>query len=220
MSSPLKYRVGSRETSALKSNLRLDLLDYGCKCFRIMEGNVRQCLTVELNVMLLELIHEDGIAHTVFTDAGVDALNPQLAELTAAYPSMCIRVCASPFGKSCSGADGAFSASEETLSPGKYFLTSSLARWVVGCAWHILTPFQLRVLVALTNHPGDAWDIHFSNQAGLGEFALAVAWLLGQHMTLEAFITLDLAGACATEALGGGAISSHLRHASIPGSGK
>ena len=48
----------------------------------VIEREVSQHLTVELDARFAALAHELGVAHTVLTRTGIDPLNPQRAELT------------------------------------------------------------------------------------------------------------------------------------------
>src|SRR5215207_143435 len=58
----------------------------------VADGDVREHLAVELDACLLETMHELAVAHALLTGGGVDAHDPEPAEVTLLVAAVAIRV--------------------------------------------------------------------------------------------------------------------------------
>lgn len=80
---PLSIRVG---------NL-LHLLNDSLESLRIVDGEVSENFTINLDAGLVERAHEYRVAHTLQTSGSVDTLNPQSAEVALLVSTVTICVC-------------------------------------------------------------------------------------------------------------------------------
>ena len=81
-----------RLRGGLGSQRGLSLVDDGLKGSRFAGGEVSQNLAVHVDAGQLQAVDEAGVGQAVQTHAGVDALNPQAAEIALLIAPVAIGV--------------------------------------------------------------------------------------------------------------------------------
>ena len=71
----------------------LYLLNDGLESLWVVDGEVGENLTVNLDASLVESTHQNRVAHTLETCSGIDTLNPQSAESALLVAAVTISVC-------------------------------------------------------------------------------------------------------------------------------
>lgn len=60
----------------------MNLVDDGFEGIGIVKGKVGKHLTVDFDAVLMDKAHELGVAESILTGSGIDALNPKGTEIT------------------------------------------------------------------------------------------------------------------------------------------
>src|SRR3954470_18406285 len=81
---PLTAKFLSQRLLALAAQLR--------ERRRLLAGKIGQDLAVDLDAGLLDAVHELRVGETVLTHAGIDALDPQAAEIALLGAAVAIRI--------------------------------------------------------------------------------------------------------------------------------
>src|SRR4051812_11643575 len=81
-----------RLTAKLLYQRLLGLADQLREGRRLLAGQVREHLAVDLDAGLLDAVHELRVGETVLTHAGIDALDPQAAEIALLGAAVAIRI--------------------------------------------------------------------------------------------------------------------------------
>ena len=107
-----------------KSSL-LHFLDDGLESFRIVQSEVGQHFTVDLDTGFVQLVHEHAVRHVILADGCIDTDDPQGSEVTLLVPSVAVSVGLSFFvgvfrhsPDILSGSELTFGLLEDFLAPG------------------------------------------------------------------------------------------------------
>lgn len=111
--------------------------------FGFAYSDVGQNFTVEFNTSLFEAIHELRVAQTIFTGTGVDALDPQAAELALFDAAVAIGILHAFFNGLHCGAESILAAAAVTLGSINNLAVTGVRCHAPFYTSHFLTLFRL-----------------------------------------------------------------------------
>ena len=200
------------------------------ECLGIAHGQIGQDLAVDLHPGQVQAVDEPAVAQAVLPGAGVDALDPQLPEVTLAGPAVAERVLhrvhellvGSPVGTALVAV-----VPLRLLQDGAVVLATVDGPLHSGHGGAPLFEISWWVVLLCAGAPGRRAALEAEHAAGrplvrLGDVglppqpALALARLLLEQVGPERLAPAQAAGAGHLDALGGATVCLHLRHCVIP----
>ena len=215
------------------------LFDEGLEGLGFTDGEVRQDLAVDLDASLREAVDKSAIGQAMLADGGVDALDPQGAEVPLAQLAADIGVGAGAIDSGLRGTDRVLAAAVKALGGFQDLLVLGVGRNAPLDARHGLAPqilkFSPRSLsppacggsgpkgrggqtvpgsqLAGVGHPQrDAQRLGFREHLGAAIGADVVAAMAGQTVTLAGDAGLHLPRSREFEALFGARLGLQLGH--------
>src|SRR5579883_24056 len=203
----------SRQPGRWRQRLReagFRLLRDRAERLEVVHGEIREHLAVDGDAGLLQAVHQPAVGQAELARRGVDAHDPQRAELAllllAADVGVLHRLDDRLLGDAehlASGVVVALRAAEDLLVP-----TARDDTTFDSC--HGSSPSDVG------QHAGDAAGIFLPHDVRTAKIAFALGALLGQDVALERMAGLELAGCGLAEPLGGGPIGLDLGHDPTP----
>src|SRR5581483_8022652 len=179
----------------------------GAEGARIGHGQVGEDLAVDVDLGRLQPGHEAGVGHVVLPAGGVDAHDPQPAELALADPAVAVGVDA-----------GVHDLLVGRLEAAAAVAAVPLGRLEDGAAVLLAVDGALdpghdnNLSLAAAEEPLDVLTVTAQYLGAAGETAGALGRLLLQDVGAERLPAADLAGPGDFEALGRAPVGLHLRH--------
>src|SRR6185312_130791 len=131
-SRPWHYAKGGCSDGRIRKDLRLGLIHQSLERGGLMDGKLREHLTVDLDPGLREPAHKSAIGEAVFAAAGVDALNPEGAEIPLLQLAADIVVLQRLIDGRVGGRDVALAAAIEAFGLLQNLVAAGAARYGAG----------------------------------------------------------------------------------------
>src|SRR5690606_7498803 len=115
------------------------------ECLRLVDREIRQHLAVDLDAGLVEAVDEAAIGQAVLADSGVDALDPERAEIALAILAVAIGILQRLLDSLLGDADGVLAAAVETLGLGENLLVLGVGGNASLYACHVMISLKLLI---------------------------------------------------------------------------
>src|SRR5690606_14552219 len=190
----------------LRAEARPGLFHKPLECRLVEHGDVGENLAINLDRSLLQAVHEHAVGHAVLAGCGIDAGDPQGAELALLGAAIAIGILSGAHHRFVGNAEYVAAAAAETLGGLQDLLVRLAGDDSTFDSWHGCSPRSVRqhraygALVGIVHHGRAA------------QLALALGALLGEDMAHVRGTALERAAAQLLESLGRAALALHLRH--------
>jgi hypothetical protein len=112
----------------------------GSKSRLVKDSQISQNLAIDLDLRLFQAIHEGAVFHAEFPGRGIDAGNPQAAELTFPLPAVAIGILTCLHHRLFGDAVDILATTAVTLGQGKNLLVARVRRYTTFDSRHRLSP--------------------------------------------------------------------------------
>src|SRR5262249_3065044 len=155
---------------------------------------------------LLQARHEHRVAHAELAHRGVDARDPQRAELALLLPAVAVGVLPRLHHRFLGDTVDVLAPAAETLRLAENLLVALARRYVSLYPWHGA------LLARVRQHVADRRRVSVIDRARAAQLALGLRALLGQDVAPIGAAALDAAAAAHPEALRSAPLGLHLGH--------
>src|SRR5574341_996125 len=172
----------------------------------VAHREIGQHLAVDLDVRALEPGHENAVAHAELAHGGVDARDPQRADLALLDPAVAERILPRLHQRLLGYAVDVLAPAAETLGLLEDLLVARARRYPSLHPWHGA------LLIRVLQHRADRCLVGLVGFGAAAQVALTLGALLRKDVAHVRRRALDPAARADAEALRGAPLGLHLRH--------